>query len=110
MKDKKLNELQMLLLCIRTALEEKVITEKLGKPGIKFNAGTPIETRMRWRRALGLVTALDNNFSYKGSNTIGICKDCVNFDTKGMTTKTFGYCAGKMVHKYDSCGKYEGVE
>ena len=97
------NEMAMAVLCAKKALENK-------EGGIVFAKGTPLQTKMAYKKALECFDKLDTYFRYKGTFSKGCCGTCDRFNQSGVQSQfdEFGRCGagGKTVHVYDTCDSH----
>ena len=99
----KRNELQMLLLCCRKALERQI--EVNPKSGVITHKGEKTERKMTYTKALECLEKFEDLYAMSGAFSFGICGECSKFSTAGHQSRhdCFGHCGGKSKHCYDSC-------
>lgn len=104
----KKNELELLLLCAKKALE-KVVFEK-PSAGVITNRGKKNEAKMRYFEALEGMQKLHTYFALRGAFSFGVCKSCTKWTTKGHNSvgDAVGDCKriGKTVCCYNSCDQH----
>ena len=99
-KGNNINDLEAFIHLVQSLIRNK---QKDGKKGIVLFKGTPSETKMSYKKAQGVLCALEAQYGMYGCFSFGICADCDEFNSDAFSGKNFGKCKGKMVHAFDGC-------
>lgn len=105
------NQLELVLLCSKKALEE--VLEERPKAGVKANKNTPDESSLKYRKAIKLIDQLHTFFGQRCAFTFGICRECSYWSTVAHQSigDQFGDCGisggkKKETHAFESCDKW----
>jgi hypothetical protein len=100
-----INELEIMFAGIYKLIDKQL--EENPKAGIIMAKGKPNETRMKYKDLKEVVHKMQDYFESKGCMSLGICKTCTNFNSRGTIPNYYGLCRNRdSKHEYDSCDQH----